>query len=262
MHGQERAVTAPVAEMFSSVQGEGPFVGVRQLFVRTYGCDLHCRYCDTPAAKATTGPCLVEAPAGSREWRTLENPLSVADAMGLVEELDQPPGLHHSLALTGGEPLLHAEFAGELAAACGERGLLAYLETNGLRVAELAQVITRLDVVAMDVKLASSLDEGAGLNWETLLSRSMAFLRVALAKDVFVKAVCTPETTEGEIERVAEAIAGETRECPLILQPVTPAAEVAEAPTARQMLKLQAAALGCLADVRVIPQCHLLMGQL
>ena len=255
-------MTAPVAEVFSSVQGEGPFVGVRQLFVRTYGCDLHCRYCDTPAAKAKTGPCLVEAPAGSREWRALRNPLSAADAMGLVEELDQRPGLHHSVALTGGEPLLHAEFVAGLAAACGERGLLAYLETNGLHVAELEQVIGNIDVVAMDVKLAGSVDEGTGLGSETLLCRSMAFLRVALARDVFVKAVCTPETAEYEIERVAEAIAAETRECPLILQPVTPAAKVTEAPTAGRMLKLQAAALGCLEDVRVIPQCHLLMGQL
>jgi len=140
--------------------------------------------------------------------------------------------------------------------------VLAYLETNGLRVAELEQVIDRIDVVAMDVKLVPGLGEDASLDWEVLLSRSMAFLRVALVTEVFVKVICTPETTEAQVLRVAEAIAGETRECPLILQPVTPAAQEAHAPGAEQMLKLQAAGASVLDDVRVIPQCHLLMGQL
>ena len=36
-----------VKEMFVSTQGEGPFVGYRQLFVRFCGCNLACKYCDT-----------------------------------------------------------------------------------------------------------------------------------------------------------------------------------------------------------------------
>ena len=36
-----------VREIFTSIQGEGPYVGVKQLFVRFCGCNLRCDYCDT-----------------------------------------------------------------------------------------------------------------------------------------------------------------------------------------------------------------------
>ena len=36
-----------IKEIFSSIQGEGPFIGYKQLFVRFCGCNLSCEYCDT-----------------------------------------------------------------------------------------------------------------------------------------------------------------------------------------------------------------------
>ena len=44
---------ANLIEIFSSVQGEGRYVGCRQLFVRFEGCNLQCRYCDTENAPGT-----------------------------------------------------------------------------------------------------------------------------------------------------------------------------------------------------------------
>ena len=38
---------ARIKEIFPSVQGEGPFVGYKQLFIRFCGCNLACSYCDT-----------------------------------------------------------------------------------------------------------------------------------------------------------------------------------------------------------------------
>ena len=51
------AKTATIQEIFSGIQGEGVLVGVRQIFLRFHGCQLHCRYCDTPATARRRLPC-------------------------------------------------------------------------------------------------------------------------------------------------------------------------------------------------------------
>ncbi|MDX9694125.1 MAG: 7-carboxy-7-deazaguanine synthase QueE, partial [Methanothermobacter sp.] len=42
---------APIMEVFSSIQGEGLLVGCRQIFIRFAGCNLNCKYCDTPESR-------------------------------------------------------------------------------------------------------------------------------------------------------------------------------------------------------------------
>jgi 7-carboxy-7-deazaguanine synthase len=37
-----------IAELFYSIQGEGSLVGMPSVFIRTSGCNLRCRWCDTP----------------------------------------------------------------------------------------------------------------------------------------------------------------------------------------------------------------------
>src|SRR5208282_2838076 len=44
---------ARINEIFASIQGEGLWIGQRHIFVRFQGCDIHCRYCDTPAANSS-----------------------------------------------------------------------------------------------------------------------------------------------------------------------------------------------------------------
>ncbi|MEM7519198.1 MAG: hypothetical protein AAF368_20015, partial [Planctomycetota bacterium] len=62
------ATLAPVLEVFASIQGVGSFVGEPQVFLRLRGCQLRCRYCDTPGSWELTprDTARVVAPAGAR----------------------------------------------------------------------------------------------------------------------------------------------------------------------------------------------------
>ena len=79
-------------EIFSSIQGEGKYVGCRQIFVRFEGCNLACRYCDTENAPGAHPTCQIETHAGSRSFETelslsqLANYLCV-DRTSLMREL-------------------------------------------------------------------------------------------------------------------------------------------------------------------------------
>jgi 7-carboxy-7-deazaguanine synthase len=253
-------VKAPVAEIFSSVQGEGPYVGVRQVFVRTYGCDLRCSYCDTPASRAETGPCRIEEAPGGDVWTDVENPVEAPLVLHVMSEMGDALARHHSVSITGGEPLLHPGFVAELAAGAHELGLRVYLETNGQRPEELAEVIEHVDIVAMDAKLPSTQVEEADLDAAAFIERSMDFLRVALRREVFVKVICAADAEEAEIIEVARGVAKQSPDVTLVLQPVTPRYRGEDAIGAAELLRLQDRAAGHLRDVRVIPQCHRMLG--
>ena len=45
---------ASIKEIFTSIQGEGLYVGYKQLFVRFCGCNLSCDYCDTDYSKTNS----------------------------------------------------------------------------------------------------------------------------------------------------------------------------------------------------------------
>ena len=254
--------TAIFHEIFSGIQGEGVWVGVRQIFTRFHGCQLACRYCDTPASRGDAPEaCAVEEQAGSREMRHLRNPLTVPALLEALSRL-QAGYPHHSVSLTGGEPLLHPDFLRELLPALHRAGLRSYLETNGALPDALADLSSIPDYLAIDIKLPSA--TGRASCWAehaTFLAVVLAQVPAAeIAARVQVKLVFSEESL-ADIEQAAALVAAYSPQIPCVLQPVTPHHGGPPAPSPVLVLEAQRLAAARLADVRVIPQVHVLTGQ-
>ncbi len=123
-----------IAEVFYSVQGEGKLVGMPSVFVRTSGCNLRCKWCDTPYTS----------------WK----PEGVArDVDSLVAEV-MAFGARH-VVVTGGEPMIAPEVV-LLTESLRARGLHITVETAGTVYAAVA-----CDLMSISPKLANSTPDDA-----------------------------------------------------------------------------------------------------
>ncbi|MFC1514668.1 7-carboxy-7-deazaguanine synthase QueE [Candidatus Omnitrophota bacterium] len=181
---------AKIAEIFYSIQGEGIYQGTPQIFLRFWGCDLACDFCDTRPLRYTE-----------------------ISPESIWETLAAEPRYWETVALTGGEPLLQAEALGQICRRIKVEGRATYLETNGVLCEALETVIDDIDTIAMDFKLPSS-TKGRAF-WD----EHRRFLSLARKREVFVKAVVTPATPEEEIIKSAELIAAIDKDIFLVLQP-------------------------------------------
>jgi len=210
--------------VFSSIQGEGPYVGASTLFIRLGACDLRCRWCDSPHTWKPAATCRIQVSRTSGERRELPNPVAVETIVAAGEALEL--GAHAFVSLTGGEPLLQPEIVRALAAALRGRGPRIHLETHGLASAALEQVVDVVDLVAMDWKPVSDVRR-EGESWQLARpdfhDEHEAFLRVAArAPEAFVKIVLTAATRDDEVLEAARRVARVAPRAALILQPVTP----------------------------------------
>ena len=256
--GPGGALAAYLLEIFSGVQGEGPLVGERQIFLRFAGCNLCCRYCDTPAGrKPRPAACLAEQSPGKRDFEKLANPLTGEALLDRVRKLARP-GLHRWLSLTGGEPLLHTDFLVEWLPAVLSLRLRTYLETNGTLAPQVSRLLRLVDYIAMDLKLPST--TGQPERW----SEAKSFLEVlqlgGKAQATCAKAVVCAETTPEEVSLAAGLVQTAAPEVVLILQPVTRRGG-AVPPSPQQLLEFQELAKRQHPLVRVIPQTHRLIRQ-
>lgn len=98
-----------LVEIFESIDGEGKRVGLPVVFVRLYGCNLSCSYCDT-----TYG-------CSGGEYEEI----SVDDLISRIAGFNNP-----NVTLTGGEPLIHEDIE-KLLEKLLTLGYHVNVETNG-----------------------------------------------------------------------------------------------------------------------------------
>ncbi len=216
---------AKITEIFSSVQGEGPYVGIPQLFIRFSGCMMRCRFCDTVTDEYTL-------------W----------DPQQLFEQVRGYDSPFHSICLTGGEPLLYREFLTQFLPRVKEERIPVYLETNGILWRALSDILALVDIIAADIKLPSSTGEKP--YWD----EHRRFLHQACARELFVKVIICQSTSEEDVVRAAELVSGLLRHVPFILQPNTD--ELRGPGFVEKIESLRMRAAGVLSDVRIIPQVH------
>ncbi len=222
-------MTAKIIEIFHSLQGEGVYLGEPMTFVRFYGCNLACHYCDTRYARD--------------EARASEMPGD--QVIAEVKKLAKPGEF---VSLTGGEPLLWAGFIAEIGPGLKDNGLKLYLETNGTLPDELHKVWALLDAVAMDIKPPTACGKAF---WGT----HRHFLAAAGDK-AFVKLVVAADTEAEEVEAAARLVAAAGRDIPFVLQPATGAL----APDMQIVRKYRALADPYLTRVTIISQMHKVWG--
>lgn len=101
-----------INEIFVSIQGEGYFSGSPALFIRFYGCNLNCSFCDTKYALTSN----------NYKIMTIKDILSFADKIN-------PLYIINHIVLTGGEPFLQIDEY--LLKSLKEKGYYIQIETNG-----------------------------------------------------------------------------------------------------------------------------------
>jgi 7-carboxy-7-deazaguanine synthase len=119
----------PISETFYSVQGEGKLTGVPSFFIRLSGCNLRCKWCDTPYAS----------------WKPESQPRDIAS---LVRDA-QATGASH-VVITGGEPFIFKRLHA-LCDAFAHAGMHITIETAGTVFEPVA-----CDLISISPKLANS----------------------------------------------------------------------------------------------------------
>jgi len=119
-----------ISEVYPAISGEGTSTGVVCTIVRTVGCNLRCKYCDS-----------VYAYEGGEQ-------VPLKDVVDAVQKF----GLQ-TVLFTGGEPLLHEQTAIHFLRAMLAARITTYIETNG---SVSIWPFKLLGHIVMDIKTPSS----------------------------------------------------------------------------------------------------------
>ena len=129
-----------ISELFFSIQGEGELTGVPSVFVRTSGCNLRCRWCDTKYAS----------------WKPDGENVTIND---LLDKVCSYPARH--VVISGGEPMI-AKGIEEFTHLLKESGKHITIETAGT----ISPNGIQCDLASLSPKLSDSTPKEGDINKE------------------------------------------------------------------------------------------------
>lgn len=107
----------PVIEIFGpTIQGEGAVIGLKTMFVRLYGCDYHCRWCDSSFTWDGSGKSEVSK-------------LGIGDTIARLDRLGLASCEY--VTISGGNPALYGDPVKQLIEELQRRGKKLIVETQG-----------------------------------------------------------------------------------------------------------------------------------
>lgn len=176
-----------VYEIFESIDGEGIRTGYPVTFIRLFGCNLNCSYCDTQYS------CIEE------EQDTPYRVLSIEDIVQEVQEFGHP-----RITLTGGEPLIHS-LSKKLVETLVKEGFAVNIETNGS--IDITPYLMDGVIITMDMKSSSSGMAGRMKTSNVLKLRPCDVLKFVVG-------------TEEDLEQVRYFVSNSTISCAMFLSPI------------------------------------------
>jgi organic radical activating enzyme len=239
MQRTENKARARVSEIFTSIEGEGIFVGKKTLFIRFSGCHLKCRWCDTKYA--------LPLDSGT-DYQINE----IKDL--IIKEL-QP--FTYKVNFTGGEPLLQTEAVIELADFVKKQtNVKTYMESSCFDSELFSKVLPYIDICKIEFKTDDSKvveDE----EYDNLILNEIKCLELAVEsnKATYIKIVVTNSTNLESFKNLVYNISEKIKPSDILGLIIQPSFGI-DQPTVNKLLDTYDIVQPMFPEVRIIPQLH------